>query len=542
MNELLSPILLAVSRDSEDAVQDDSQEGAALLKHLVDKGKVEHDSYTIFDRLMGHMKRYFVVAKPNHGKSRRRSAMPTETPIVARCEAFQEGLLKRTDRQLYRHLVDNDVQPTLYLLRWIRLLFAREFHIDDVMTIWDHLFATSKLSTAADAGGTCGIEIPLVDFMCLAMCLFVRSDLMQGDNSICLRRLLRYPPVGDMGSLISRAVTMMNGKRWEKEQVNHAPPSTGNDERKTMIKGLMKHTSRTNPIRATGGLRNKDSPGSSGGASILSGLFGKLSADETKQNQVLQNRVIQLEKQLTQMNKMGDIISSIVDTLQAQLTNGGNPNMSVILRSLAELKSVKDVLIGRIQAESVLAYLGPKNTQASPSLTDPLGQTAASQISKVEVKGGGSPAVKDAEQQNIENEQSSTPSPSGEKVTTLDETVKNVVDPEETLADNKEVRTGGGASLPDDDDELDIEVLDQVRTAMKEMDEETPHAQSPTPVAVEQFEDFPERKEKQKPPSKAELMKKHEALLDDLLGNDEEDMSRKFDVDDDDGEGFAFGD
>ena len=33
------------------------------------------------------------------------------------------------------------MQPQLYLLRWLRLLFGREFHLSDSMLVWDALFA-----------------------------------------------------------------------------------------------------------------------------------------------------------------------------------------------------------------------------------------------------------------------------------------------------------------------------------------------------------------------------------------------------------------
>ena len=85
---------------------------------------------------------------------------------------------------------ENDIQPTLYLLRWIRLLFSREFHIEDVMNIWDFLFSTATLKHEG-GGHSVRLELPLVDYMCVSMCLFVRMDLLQGDNSMCLRRLLR---------------------------------------------------------------------------------------------------------------------------------------------------------------------------------------------------------------------------------------------------------------------------------------------------------------------------------------------------------------
>ena len=35
----------------------------------------------------------------------------------------------------------NQVQPQLYLLRWLRLLFGREFHLSDSMLVWDAIFA-----------------------------------------------------------------------------------------------------------------------------------------------------------------------------------------------------------------------------------------------------------------------------------------------------------------------------------------------------------------------------------------------------------------
>ena len=32
------------------------------------------------------------------------------------------------------------VEPQLFLLRWLRLLFGREFHQEDVLVMWDSLF------------------------------------------------------------------------------------------------------------------------------------------------------------------------------------------------------------------------------------------------------------------------------------------------------------------------------------------------------------------------------------------------------------------
>lgn len=38
------------------------------------------------------------------------------------------------------HEQELGVEPQLFLLRWLRLLFEREFHLEDVLVVWDSLF------------------------------------------------------------------------------------------------------------------------------------------------------------------------------------------------------------------------------------------------------------------------------------------------------------------------------------------------------------------------------------------------------------------
>lgn len=65
--------------------------------------------------------------------------------------------------------------------RWIRLLFGREFPFEDVLCLWDVMFAE-------DPG------LSLVDYVCVAMLLRVRWRLLAADHSTALALLLRYPP------------------------------------------------------------------------------------------------------------------------------------------------------------------------------------------------------------------------------------------------------------------------------------------------------------------------------------------------------------
>ena len=50
--------------------------------------------------------------------------------------------------------------------RWVRLLFGREFHIEDTMRMWDALFAQYNPEKG----------FVLADYVCVAMCHYVRKQ------------------------------------------------------------------------------------------------------------------------------------------------------------------------------------------------------------------------------------------------------------------------------------------------------------------------------------------------------------------------------
>ena len=80
--------------------------------------------------------------------------------------------------------------------RWIRLLFGREFPFESVLSLWDALFAE-------DPG------LDLVDFICVAMLLRIRWQLLQADYSSALALLLRYPvPTTGPVTLVEDAITI----------------------------------------------------------------------------------------------------------------------------------------------------------------------------------------------------------------------------------------------------------------------------------------------------------------------------------------------
>jgi TBC1 domain family protein 5 len=128
-------------------------------------------------------------------------ATPTRpAPIHAALHRIWAALAA-VDAPLHAHLTAAGVEPQLFMLKWLRLLFGREFHFDDVIALWDALIAASYDGHAA---GTRPGE--MIEAMSCAMILFLRPDLMAArDFGGCLRRLQKFPPVEHVGAIVERA-------------------------------------------------------------------------------------------------------------------------------------------------------------------------------------------------------------------------------------------------------------------------------------------------------------------------------------------------
>ncbi|GCB67594.1 hypothetical protein scyTo_0008085 [Scyliorhinus torazame] len=83
--------------------------------------------------------------------------------------------------------------------RWVRLLFGREFPLQDLLVIWDTLFADS-------------VTLDLVDYVFVAMLLYIRDVLIASNYQTCLGLLLHYPSVEDVHSLIQKALFLRDPK------------------------------------------------------------------------------------------------------------------------------------------------------------------------------------------------------------------------------------------------------------------------------------------------------------------------------------------
>ncbi|KAK7265219.1 hypothetical protein RJT34_32835 [Clitoria ternatea] len=173
---------------------------------------IEHDAYCMFDALMNGA--HGSVAMADFFSYSPAPGSHTGLPPVIETSAALYHLLSHVDSSLHSHLVDLGIEPQYFALRWLRVLFGREFPLGNLLVIWDEIFVSdnSKLEKHAEDNTDSGFRIfhsargAFISAMAVAMILNLRSSLLATENPTrCLQRLLNFPENTDIQKLIEKA-------------------------------------------------------------------------------------------------------------------------------------------------------------------------------------------------------------------------------------------------------------------------------------------------------------------------------------------------
>lgn len=173
---------------------------------------MEHDAYCMFDALMSGA--CGVVAMADFFSPSPAGGSQTGLPPVIEASSSLYHLLSIADASLHSHLVELGVEPQYFALRWLRVLFGREFSLEDLLIIWDEIFASnnSKLNKGVEDDTDSSFVIfnsprgAFISAMAVSMILNLRSSLLATENATtCLQRLLNFPQSINLKKLIEKA-------------------------------------------------------------------------------------------------------------------------------------------------------------------------------------------------------------------------------------------------------------------------------------------------------------------------------------------------
>uniref|UniRef100_A0A8C6VRE3 TBC1 domain family member 5 n=1 Tax=Nothobranchius furzeri TaxID=105023 RepID=A0A8C6VRE3_NOTFU len=218
MHELLAPIVFVLHCDHQ-AFQHASETSSPSeeMKCLLNPAYLEHDAYAMFSHLMDTAEPWFssFEREVRKGKEEMLTSIPFARPqdsgpsvaIVTKVNRIQDQLVKKHDVELHMHLNRLEIAPQIYGIRWVRLLFGREFPLQDLLVVWDALFADS-------------ITLDLVDYIFVAMLLYIRDALIASNFQTCLGLLMHYPPTGDINALLQKALFLRDPKNNPRPHTN----------------------------------------------------------------------------------------------------------------------------------------------------------------------------------------------------------------------------------------------------------------------------------------------------------------------------------
>ncbi|CAD6245944.1 unnamed protein product [Miscanthus lutarioriparius] len=174
---------------------------------------MEHDAYSMFDGLMDggsgvvRMAEFFSTSKVGSSSSL--------APVIEASSSLFH-LLSIVEPSLHSHFIELDVEPQYFALRWLRVLFGREFCLNDLLVVWDEVFACSNDMLLGENEEysfkiLCSSRGAFIAAMAVSMILHLRSSLLATEiNTSCLQRLLNFPNNVDVHKLIEKAKSLQS--------------------------------------------------------------------------------------------------------------------------------------------------------------------------------------------------------------------------------------------------------------------------------------------------------------------------------------------
>ncbi|XP_043653516.1 TBC1 domain family member 5 [Drosophila teissieri] len=214
MHEILAPIIFVVYSDHQSLLHFSELAKTDInptLLDVLDPAYLEADTYSLFSRLMASVESYYrvsnLVSTPGgHIEQRVESPgdneAPTEAEVIGQLNFIRDKILAKQDQHLHHYLQKMEIPLHIFGIRWLRLLFGREFMLLDLLLLWDAIFADSD-------------RFDLPNYILVAMLVHIRDKLLLSDYTTSLTYLMRYPNNVDVHLVLRHALFMLNPKQFE---------------------------------------------------------------------------------------------------------------------------------------------------------------------------------------------------------------------------------------------------------------------------------------------------------------------------------------
>jgi len=206
MNELIAPLFYVVFQDSvylkekasaikemkisesypfPNVFEKNNISPLELLNTICSESYAEADTYALFCELMKVAGDWFDSQFISDGSY-------NDIRVVAKCHQILLRLQVK-DGELSKAISRIRMNPPLYLVKWIRILFAQVFPFDELLSIWDAIFAHST-------------DCELIEYICTGILVYIRDELITNDVTDAMNALFSFKGKSKSKEIINLAL------------------------------------------------------------------------------------------------------------------------------------------------------------------------------------------------------------------------------------------------------------------------------------------------------------------------------------------------
>ena len=230
MNEILGTLFLSFypsliyNKFSNEEIEKENNETITnkeiLYYYLFGDEFFEADLFTIFSELMS--RDLTVLYSYNEEKYRNLNNQNEDLnnlTIEDLKKSKESHLMKRIKKifyiylksdQEYFEILNRNIEPNLFLLRWILCMLNREISLKNIMWIWDCVFYYEFMEFTFQENKDSSIDkeesrLNFLDYVCLAMIFDLKSDVINSEPSVILGKFLKYPNEKNIKKIMKEA-------------------------------------------------------------------------------------------------------------------------------------------------------------------------------------------------------------------------------------------------------------------------------------------------------------------------------------------------
>ncbi|CAF4179786.1 unnamed protein product [Rotaria sp. Silwood2] len=352
MHEILAVIVHLMYLES--ITVNEYSESNELMKKLYDPEYLAHDSFAIYEKIMEHLQPFYdfksnnIVTRKNINMNvnkhmpfqRSHDVQVQMNDTVMRVNSIFE-LLQNYDLPLYEKLQALSIEPTVYGIRWLRLLFGREIPFGSIPRLWTVIFCYDEC-------------FKFVNYFFLALLMDIGRQFQKDgvlEYSCCLQYLMQPNVVSNVENIIHNALTLEKSSRTKQFQRSSSNLSSESTHNRSITTEIQKPVS---PIQSFSQNPLMDSIKSNSTSRLISlaqtskpvpsspSIDSEMDVCPGKETRQRFDDNIQIQKYCAEfMNKFINRIQSHICELQA-------PNEEDVLIQLTGLKQIANILEGKL--------------------------------------------------------------------------------------------------------------------------------------------------------------------------------------------------